>query len=174
MVEWQVNKSTKKCFKCQKSFEVNEPFYSALMCELIDKKEHFVRQDYCQTCWNHKPENLFSFWQTRLIIKTKPKTAKEVLINFFDNLLAADTSVPNEPTSIKPEIKPKVIYLFVLILLRKKILKLKSEIRKDDREYLVLERSSDNKTYEVPNLNISPDELVPLKNEFSRLFEFEI
>ncbi len=174
MAEWQISKSTKKCSGCQKTFEANASFYSALVCETINQKEQLSRQDYCPACWNPESKNFFSFWQTHLIIKNKPKTAKEVLIDFFDNLFASNNQEQTDQVSIKPDMKPKVTYLFALILLRKKILKLKSELNKNDQEYLVLERSSDNKTYEVPNLNITPDELIPLKNEFERLFEFEI
>jgi hypothetical protein len=173
-MEWQITKRTRKCFKCQKPFENKIPFYSALMYELIDKKEQLLRQDYCTACWDPKLTNLFSFWQTALIQLTKPKTAKEVLIGFFDNLINPASNDETPAPDLQSEMRSKAIYLFTLILLRKKILKLKDEVIKDNQTYLIVERYSDNKVYEILNLNIAEDELQTLRDEFSRLFEFEI
>ncbi|MCK4909513.1 MAG: hypothetical protein KAS70_06410, partial [Planctomycetes bacterium] len=53
---WEFAKSSKKCQDCQKNFESEEIYFSALFV-LVDKKkdtENFVRHDYCPPCWERK------------------------------------------------------------------------------------------------------------------------
>ncbi len=285
---WEFAKSSKKCQDCQKNFESEEIYFSALFV-LVDKKkdtENFVRHDYCPPCWERKiapvetpvpvsqpvstettqpdiqsdtatqteppapaqpteasssqaveetappaeqnqaapepvtdqatepakqPEQHFSFWQTQMAVKNKPKTPREVLISFFDNLInsapgpetteaqpaAADLSAealakeetdpPVQQTeetspsdeeknkaSITAKLRPKVIYLFSLILLRKKILKLTGQKTKDGQDFLLMEKVGSQKKYEIADLKIEEEELITLREEFANLFEFDL
>jgi len=151
------------------------------------------RQDYCSNCWERKTasgeEVPFSFWQTKYTKAPEPpKTSKQVLVAFFDNLFEApktpeadaqappaspEGQIPVIPTP-ENKLKEQAKYLFSLILLRKKILKLKAPIHKENVRYLVLERTVDNKIYEVPEVSISEQELELLREQFSSLFEFRI
>ena len=269
-MDWEFIKSTKKCQTCQKNFQSDESYFSALFVlgnppeteatkkEVVQPQpvpeeragqarpsstkkskqapiirlrrtgpstsktaeEIFSRQDYCRPCWEHKTDapflrqdKPFSFWQSKLALKNKPKTPKEILVSCFDNLInpppkaepaaeassTTETQPPAANSSVAPELRPKVIYLFSLILLRKKILKLKESKNKDGQEFLIMEKTglpvkqSENQPavspsavssgpnckaepqiYEIPDLKISEEELVLLRNEFTRLFEFEL
>lgn len=170
---------------------------SSKKAQADEEAGHFERRDFCTACWEQagaKQPDLFSFWQMRVVVKEAPKTPKDILINFFDNLIEPPSSRQDDgitgqapATAIDTALRPKVIYLFALILIRKRILKLKQSIVRDnpfgntqDRQrLLILERNLDGsntnvKTYEVPDIDIPENELVSLRDEFSRLFEFKI
>ena len=94
-----------------------EDYFSALLLQVDpDKKKDdaFVRQDYCVSCWPNRPADIFSFWRMKLVDKTKPKTPREVLIEFFDNLRQPDFQPPAE-VNLTEDIKVKVIYLYCKI-----------------------------------------------------------
>jgi hypothetical protein len=214
-----IAKTSKQCHSCQKEFAAEEMYFSSLAtinpatCPTGTKmsgkgqeeSEHFERRDFCTACWEQagaKQPDLFSFWQMKVVVKEPPKTPKDILINFFDNLIEPPSSRQNDgitgqapATTIDTALRPKVIYLFALILIRKRILKLKqSAVREnpfpsgilrvngntqDKQRLLILERNLDGsntnvKTYEVPDIDIPENELVSLRDEFSRLFEFKI
>jgi hypothetical protein len=162
------------------------------------------RRDFCANCWERRTaageEPPFSFWQTVIDPPAEPpKTPREVLLNFFDNLFVDATAVsvhtetegspavgaPQAQAVPDTRLKLQVKYLFALIMMRKKLLRLKSPLTRDNARYLVLERfakpqrspdnfGGDSKSYEVQEVNISDEELTSLRQEFSQLFEFRI
>ncbi|MFH0888131.1 MAG: hypothetical protein V1871_02860 [Planctomycetota bacterium] len=171
---------------------------------LSTNESRLIRQDFCTNCWEKRTasgeEPPFSFWQTKISTPPEPpKTPRQVLLTFFDNLFikpeapiekAVDgvTDIPKEEqTTVSSKdsatilnitadtkLKSQVKYLFALILLRKRLLKLKESIHKNDKRFLVFERVFDNKIYEIPEISISEQELISLRDEFSKLFEFRI
>jgi len=199
---WQIEKTTKSCQNCNSPIDVSQHYFSALFTNLTPAdKDHqstagdsrLLRRDFCANCWEKRTaageEEPFSFWQTIIEPPAEPpKTPREVLLNFFDNLFVEDVMPAERPAENKDVIqvsnlgvpgpdtrlKSQVKYLFALIMMRKKLLRLKSPLTRDNIRYLVLERFGDNKTYEVQEVNISDEELTSLRQEFSQLFEFRI
>ncbi|MFA5794455.1 MAG: hypothetical protein WC980_05235 [Candidatus Brocadiia bacterium] len=172
-----------------------------------DEQERFTRRDFCSACWEQsgaKQPDVFSFWQMKQVVKEQPKTPKEILLNFYDNMVNPQPlSASGSPAQsgqetmaasaavampvFDPVLKSRVVYLFSLILIRKRLLKLKQTAVRENQRWLVLERTIENpkaaldpkavpiiKTYEVPDIDIPPEELISLRDEFSRLFEFKI
>jgi len=206
---WQIEKTTKHCQSCSRTIETSENYFSALFPaspepnRAQESKEQpesrLVRQDFCANCWERRTasgEDMpFSFWQTVINPPLEPpKTPKQILLSFFDNLFisakdnggSAFISGGEPETATSPEsglppavptntaLKDRVKYLFSLILLRKKLLRLKETFHKDNARFLLMERVSDNKSYQVPEITITESELVSLRDEFSKLFEFRI
>lgn len=257
---WQIEKTTKHCQNCTSTIEVGKNYFSALFqnqapltgqapmkqsrqgpqsekIPLPTNASRLVRQDFCTNCWEKRTasgeEPPFSFWQTKISTPPEPpKTPRQVLLTFFDNLFikpeaspsnavgeesekASDTSIelinPADPVRDRSsqrddrksetpistlskdktketvsnkasfisngadtKLKSQVKYLFALILLRKRLLKLKESVHKNDMRFLVFERVFDNKIYEIPEITISEQELISLRDEFSKLFEFRI
>jgi hypothetical protein len=180
---WQIDKSTKQCRNCGVFVGVNQDYFSALVVpetnagteQPDNSSPRFIRYDFCINCWERRTasgeDTPFSFWQTRIATPPElPKTPKQVLLSFFDNLFVEEPHKENSIVGIKEQIK----YLFSLILLRKRLLKLTRAEYKDNKRFLLLERTGDNKTYEVAEINISEKEFIALRNEFSKLFEFRI
>jgi len=197
---WQIEKTTKRCQDCNASIEVSQHYFSALFLnqnptdktgQTAGTESRLLRRDFCANCWERRTaageEAPFSFWQTIIEAPAEPpKTPREVLLNFFDNLfnekaaLSETPEVPQvqdtrltEPVG-QARLKSQVKYLFALIMMRKKLLRLKSPLTRGNARYLVLERFGDSKTYEVAEVNISDEELTSLRQEFSQLFEFRI
>ena len=203
---WQIEKTTKHCQNCNAYIEVSQHYFSALFLNLTppdqsqppavgesrptgEPVERLLRRDFCANCWERRTaageEAPFSFWQTVIDPPAEPpKTPREVLLNFFDNLFV-DTTASAQASDVlsapaaalqvpDSRLKSQVKYLFALIMMRKKLLRLKSPLTRDNARYLVLERFGDSKSYEVQEVNISDEELTSLRQEFSQLFEFRI
>ena len=172
-MEWDFGKTTRKCAGCSNNLPEEEFFYSTLFVnpDVKAKGDNFLRRDYCNPCWEKKPEGVFSFWKAKLTKKQAPKTPREVLVEFFDNLV---NPVPDAQSEIAVEARPKIMYLFGLILLRRRIVKIKENILKDNQSYIVFERIPDGKIYEVPEMALSDAELISLKDQFAKIFEFEV
>ncbi|MBI4835458.1 MAG: hypothetical protein HY811_11665 [Planctomycetes bacterium] len=179
MADWEFGKGKKICSSCTKPVAEGEYLFSALLLDETKKSaEQFLRNDYCGACWESKSQGVFSFWRTQVTKKIQPKTPREILVEFFENLIAP---VQDKPVEVDEALRPKIIYLFSLVLLRRKILKIKENIVKpaslaggDNQPYLVFERIPDGKIYEVPEMAITDEELTGLKDQFAKLFDFEI
>ena len=152
-------------------------------------ESRLLRRDFCANCWERRTaageEPPFSFWQTIIEAPAEPpKTPRQILLNFFDNLFVDAAASAQTPEGLQvpgsvlqasdTRLKSQVKYLFALIMMRKKLLRLKSPLTRDNVRYLVLERFGDSKSYEVQEVNISDEELISLRQEFSQLFEFRI
>jgi hypothetical protein len=200
MSDWEFGKGKKTCSSCAKPLAEGEYLFSALFLnkpqeaerqrspDQIGNAEQFLRSDYCGACWESKSQGVFSFWRTQITKKAQPKTPREILVEFFENLISANSGVDpagnpsdNKLSYINEAMRPKIIYLFSLVLLRRKIFRIKENIVKpaspaggDNRTYLVFERIPDNKVYEVPEMAITDEELAGLKDQFAKLFDFEI
>ncbi len=213
---WQIEKTTKHCQDCNSTIGVSQHYFSALFPNTGapssaapaatkgspvgageprptgDPVGRLLRRDFCANCWERRTaageEPPFSFWQTVIDPPAEPpKTPREVMLNFFDNLFvdpaaSVPAAIEGSPVVGAPPVqaipdtrlKSQVKYLFALIMMRKKLLRLKSPLTRDNARYLVLERFGDNKSYEVQEVNISDEELTSLRQEFSQLFEFRI
>ncbi|MFH1226399.1 MAG: hypothetical protein V1701_00670 [Planctomycetota bacterium] len=170
----------------------SKPIKTKKQVSVQDEQERFARNDFCTACWEQsgaKQPDLFSFWQMKLAAKEQPKTPKEILISFFENMINPQPQEAGNAACaiVDPALKSKVVYLFSLILIRKRLLKLKQTAVRDNQRLLILERTIENpkaaletnaeptiKTYEVPDMDIPQEDLISLRNEFSRLFEFKI
>ncbi|MFH1231106.1 MAG: hypothetical protein V1709_06370 [Planctomycetota bacterium] len=205
---WQIEKTNKHCQNCTNTIEVGNDYFSALFQSAhnlnVEKpkeagyvpgtgESRLVRQDFCSNCWEKRTasgeEPPFSFWRTRITtLPEPPKTPRQILLNFFDNLFIepeapAENIADEEPekeliNTTDTKLKSQVKYLFALILMRKRLLKIKESVHKNDIRFLVLVPTksvgTDNKIYEIPEINISEQELISLRDEFSKLFEFRI
>lgn len=160
--EWIIEKVKKVCTNCSEGFEPGSELYSGI----IKFESKFTRKDYCLTCWESKKDELFSYWKTYMPQKGgRSRENVNALVDFFKNLLLE---------SGEDIQKEKVKYLLAIILIRRRRLKLLKNLRRENLDYMLLEKSWDGETIELKDPLISEDELDSLKVELEQLFDFEL
>jgi len=160
-MEWKIHKSNSECITCNKKFDEEEVYFSAL----FEETEGFIRKDYCPSCWANKAENgFFSFWKTKMPKKDKPVQRYINMVGVLDMFHRLEN---NEDTH-----KKNLRYVLALYLIRKKIFKLKSWKRQDGEEFIILYYPKENKEYCILHPDLKEEEIEMLTSELSHLLDF--
>ena len=163
-MDWNVERSPRKCARCGAEFPEGQEYYSAL----IDSGTAFERRDHCATCWENAPDRLaaFSRWKTRV-----PKTEEE------HRLLAADDvlwefflRLQDDPDAARQQF----CYLLALILMRRKLLKLDDVERDSGREFLILRQPKQGRRFRVANPQLTENQLEQVKEQMGQILNMSL
>ncbi len=160
-MEWYINRGTKTCFLCEKTFPEEEVYFSAL----YDEKNAFIRNDFCVECWGKKGDaDIFSYWKTK--VPKKPETVQmyaniDVFYDLFNKL-------ENENDLLRINFR----YVLSIYLMRKKILKLISSHKSNGNEYLVLLNVKEGKETEVLKPQLTKEEVLSVTEEIGKLVNY--
>ena len=157
-MEWYINKGSKVCVLCERTFAEEEVYLSAL----YDENNAFTRKDFCVECWDKKREgDLFSYWKTK--VPKKPETVQRYAnIDVFYDLF---NKLENENDVSRVNFR----YVLSLYLMRKKVLKLKTSHKSNGNEYLVLHNVKEGKDTEVLKPQLSKEEVLAVTDEIGKL-----
>ena len=157
-MEWYINRGSKVCFLCARTFAEEEIYLSVL----YDENNTFTRKDFCLGCWDKKGEgNIFSFWKTK--VPKKPETVQRYAkIDVFYDLF---NKLENEKELSRINFR----YVLSLYLMRKKVLKLRTTHKSNGNEYLVLHNVKEGKDTEVIKPHLSKEEVLAVTDEIGRL-----
>jgi hypothetical protein len=152
MIEWNLQSRAHSCQACQKTFADKEPYHTLL----FDEKQEYHRLDICQSCWNSQyrdgasdRKGFISQWQgIYLAPPAAPPEAiqKESAEGLLRKLIESDD----------PQHGP-VCYILAVMLERKRLLKVKEEIKREGRRVFIYEhpRTGDIFTITDPNLQLN-------------------
>ena len=157
-MEWYINKGSKTCFLCERTFVEEEVYVSAL----FDENNTFIRKDFCVECWDKKDEVVvFSYWKTK--VPKKPEVVqRHANIDVFYDLF---NKLENENDLSRVNFR----YVLSLYLMRKKVLKLKTTHKSNGNEYLVLYNSKEGKDTEVLKPQLNKEEVLAVTDEIGKL-----
>jgi len=161
-MQWEVARPSHSCSACERGLEVGEQYLSAL----FDAGDTFERRDFCADCWQRETPEAFSFWKTRVPEPDeKPRLLvdDDVIVNFFLRLDGAEE-----------EMKVKLRFIVMLILMRKRILKFDTTEREGDVEYWVLRMPRDKTRHRVVNPHLGEDEIGRLSEEVGDLLNMDV
>ncbi len=157
-MEWYINRGSKVCVLCERTFAEEEIYISSL----YDENNTFTRKDFCLECWDKKGEkNIFSFWRTK-VPKKQETVQRYANIDVFYDLF---NKLENETELSRVNFR----YVLSLYLMRKKVLKLKTTHKSNGNEYLVLHNSKEGKDTEVLKPQLSKEEVLAVTDEIGRL-----
>ncbi|MCF6148799.1 MAG: hypothetical protein E3K37_09085 [Candidatus Kuenenia sp.] len=160
-MEWRINKGNTECSACVKKFKEEEDYYSAL----FDENENFTRKDFCADCWKKGTlDNLFSFWKTKMPRQDKPVQKFvniDLILDIFCRLEGSEETH-----------KRNLRYVLALYLIRKKLFKFKNLQKQEDKEFIVVQYSKEDKEYFVFNPDINEEEIESLTSEMVQLIEY--
>jgi len=155
--DWDIRPRSSLCSECEKAFENNEAYYSAL----VYGEDGYQRGDFCVGCWVGKESELvpFSSWKGTFVIPPevvdtdplKKETAESLLRKLIEDDDGENASV---------------IYILVVMLERKKILVEKDvKIDEDGTVHRVYEHRASGETFLIldPQLKLDKLEAVQMR-----------
>lgn len=154
MFDYDINRSQKRCSVTDRVFEPGETYISAL----FEADEGYTRKDFAKDKWEGPTDACIGWWQCKI-----PETNQErvywapddVLIAYFENLLERQDH-------------PNVLFVMGIVLVRRKILKMApNETDEDNRQLMVLQTADRSKTYHVPIVEPSHQEIDRIQKELA-------
>ena len=156
MLEFDVQRFTRRCAETDRELEPGETFFSALVPHGGD----VIRNDYCADSWKGPPENAIGWWQSEV---PDPKSKKvhwapsDVMLHYFLQLAEQDD---NQDTR----------YILALLMIRKRILRLDDTERDDDgMERLHVYCSKNESEYEIPVVTPTNERIGVIQAELAEL-----
>jgi len=149
--DWDIRSRSNLCSECEKLFENNEAYYSAL----IYGDDGYQRGDFCVGCWVGKEAELvpYSSWKGTFIIPPevvdseplKKETAESLLRRLVEDEEGKNASV---------------IYILAVMLERKKILVEKDvKIEEDGTMHRIYEHRKSGETFLILDPRLKLDRL---------------
>jgi len=159
-MDWKISKRSKACSKCQKVFEANSVFVSAL----FEQGDGFLRKDYCESCWEGCNEkDCFGSWRSRIPEEGKKPPAladPRVLFNLFVRLQSAQD--PHQQN---------LAYFLALMLLRKRVLRIEDTRTENGQEYIIVENPEEEVEFKLLVRDLPEHEIELLKEDLSQVLE---
>ncbi|MFT5527783.1 MAG: hypothetical protein ACI9G1_000953 [Pirellulaceae bacterium] len=142
MVDFEIQRSSRKCAATEREFKAGEFFFSVLMAEQAD----VIRRDYCAEAWEGPPEESLGWWRSQMPNEVSKKAnwaPNDVMMHYFE--------------SLKDQVeKQDLRYILTLLMIRRRILKLEdSELDEEGRDQLVVFCPRNESEYKV--LVVDPD-----------------
>ena len=159
MQDYSISKASKKCGRSGKPLEPGESYVSAIISEGEDVK----RVDIASSEWKETEEDVVGWWRCRMpnaqAAKLKP-APNGVLLDTLAELLE------------KPG-KESLAYLLAVLLVRRRVLSeeeaLDLEDDQEEQTYWNLVCSADERQWNVPLLDPTPQTLLALQEELNAL-----
>jgi hypothetical protein len=125
MLDFEIQRCTRRCAKTDREFGPGEWFYSVL----ISEGSEIVRRDYCTDAWDDPPEDAIGWWKSQMPEANARRSnwaPNDVMLDYFQQLDGqAD--------------KADVRYILALLMARRRILRLEeNEVDQNGGEFLVL------------------------------------
>jgi hypothetical protein len=157
-MDYEVQRSARRCTASGREIAPGEKFYSVLMVEGADLR----RYDYAVEAWQGAPPGAVGWWQSQLPaagVKRVHGAPNDVLLQFFDELAE------------QPD-KQDMRYVLALLLVRRRVFRLEEDQRSSPGgELLVLHCPRRDATYEVPVIIPDQARVDEIQEELARLLE---
>lgn len=160
-MDWNITKNSKECLFCRLYFKEKEEFFSAL----YEDTGKFVRKDFCLNCWDSVDKGcIFSFWKSRMPERDTPQKPIINVNNILDIVLRLE---PETNDMFKLNLR----YILALFLMRKKVLKFRSNLIKDDKYFLALYYPEDKREIMVYNPDLTVEATTQITNDVKKLLD---
>lgn len=157
-MDYEVQRSARRCSTTGREFAPAEEFYSALVAEGADLR----RLDFSAEAWKGPPPDSVGWWKSQVPDRNAPRAhwaPNDVLLSFFDEL--AD----------QPD-KQDMRYVLALLLVRRRVMRVEEEQRDaEGREVLVLFCPRRDTNHEVPAIVPDPARVEEIQQQLAKLLE---
>ena len=136
-----------------------EPFAAGDICwsVLVHEDGKLARKDISNAAWEGPPEGCVGHWKTEIphdVTSTKPKLDADSLFDYFVQL-------SEQPNNTERDYQ----YVLALLLLRKRRLILDDTVEIDDRPTMRLIGSSGEGPFDVPEAELSDEQIDTLQQQ---------
>jgi hypothetical protein len=164
MNEWNIQSRGHACQSCHKPFADKETYYTIL----FDEKRDFLRTDVCQKCWTDQfsesrdRKGFISCWHGEYQVPPAPVEAiqKENAETLLRKLI--EVNDPNHAAAS---------YILAVMLERKRILKVKEQIRVEGKRIVVYEQPKTGDVFTIPDPDLHLDQLEEVQRDVAQLLE---
>jgi len=157
-MDYEVQRSARRCCKTDREFAPGEEFYSALVAEGAELQ----RYDYAAEAWEGPPPGTVGWWKSHMPDQNTARkhwAPNDVMLQFFDELAE------------QPD-KQDMRYVLALLLVRRHVMRLEESQRDPHgRELMVLYCPRRDATYQVPAVMPSESRIEEIQEELTRLLE---
>jgi hypothetical protein len=158
MIDYDIQRCTRKCAATDRELNVGEICYSALVAEGAT----VVRRDYSAESWQSPPENAIGWWKTTIVDPHAGRmhwAPNDVMLHYFERLI-------EDPAA------GDVRYVLALLLVRRRVFRVEGHERDvAGQETIVLYCSRNETTYRVPEVLPSSERAAEIQQQLSALLQ---
>jgi hypothetical protein len=158
MIDYDIQRCTRKCAATDRELNVGEICYSALVAE----GAAVVRRDYSAESWLTPPENTIGWWKTTIVDPHAGRmhwAPNDVMLHYFERLL-------EDPAADDAR------YVLALLLVRRRVLRVEGhEQDSAGRETIVLYCSRNEAQYRVAEVMPTAERAAAIQHQLAELLQ---
>ena len=165
MNEWNIQSRAHACEACAQPFADQQPYHTLL----LDETPLLRRSDICEPCWqkqsaadNRSRAGFISHWQG--VFETPPPAVDAIHKDTAETLLRKLVE-QNDPQHAP------AAYILAVMLERKRILKIKEQIRRDGQRIFVYEQPKTGDIFTITDPVLHLDQLEQVQRDVASLLE---
>jgi hypothetical protein len=156
MLDFEVQRCTRRCAKTDRELNPGETFYSVLAAEGAE----VVRRDFCEAAWEGPPEGAVGWWKSQmpeLNAKKMHWAPNDVMLHYFEQL---------EGQADKQDVR----YVLALLMIRRRVVRLEdTETDDTGRELLVLYCPRNENEYKTAVVMPNDQRAAEIQEELAQL-----
>jgi hypothetical protein len=165
MVEWNIQSRAHACHACGGSFGDQQPYHTLL----LDARGNYDRQDVCETCWvaeyargAAERSGFVSHWQG---VYEAPTARPEAIQKETAETLLRKLVERQDPADVG------ATFILAVMLERKRILKVKDQVRLEGRRVFVYEQPRTGDMFTIVDPDLHLDQLEEVQRHVGHLLE---
>ena len=164
MNEWNIQSRGHACLSCHTAFTDKQVYHTIL----FDEKRDFLRTDVCQKCWDAQftesrdRKGFISCWHGEY--HAPPPQVEAIKKGDAEALLRKLVEV-NDPSHAAAS------YILAVMLERKRILKVKEQIRIEGKRIFIYEQPKTGDVFTIPDPDLQLNQLEEVQRDVAHLLE---
>ena len=164
ITEWNIQSRAHGCESCGKRFADQEHYHTLL----FDEKNGFRRLDVCNACWegnfrdSKDGQGYISYWQG--VYEAPPPVTEPIQKENAETLLRKLIERND------PQYGP-ASYILAVMLERKRLLKVKEQIRRDGKRIFIYEQPKTGDLFTIADPDLRLDQLEQVQHDVATLLE---
>ena len=166
MNEWNIQSRAHACESCARPFADKQPYHTLLYDE---RQEHLRRMDICDACWTaqfsdgaRERKGFVSHWKG--VFEVPPPVAEAIQKETAETLLRKIIE-QNDPRYAP------AAYILAVMLERKRLLKVKEQIKRDGQRVFVYEHPKTGDIFTIADPALHLGQLEQVQHDVAQLLE---
>jgi hypothetical protein len=156
MIDFDIQRCTRKCFATERELRPGEAYYSTI----VQQGAEVVRRDYSEAAWTSAPEGSLGWWKSQMPgagVKKLHWAPNDVMLHYFEQLAEVD-------------VKADVRYVLALLMIRRRVVRQEAvEQNEQGREIAVLFCPKNEQEYRVRVVMPAAERVQEIQNELAAL-----
>lgn len=165
MNEWNIQSRSHVCETCEQPFGDKQPYHTLL----FDNPPELLRSDICEACWQNQHregarerKGFISHWQG---VYEAPLPPTETIKRETAESLLRKLIELNDPQYVPAG------YILAVMLERKRILKVKEQLKRDDKRVFIYEQPKTGDVFTIIDPNLQLNQLEQVQRDVAALLE---